>query len=238
MKILLMTNYPLVDNKKWKKDLISSLCDNYEVFVLFGKKSIWSHLQAYLRRKYNTDIKKRYYRGTTEDNIRTVSFLKYNGIKYFKTSNVNSDKAIEIINRIKPDFGIVALDQILSKRVIEIVPLVLNAHFGNLPCIKGWNATEWSMLVDRRVDVCLHKVDYKVDNGPIYLKESINVERGDDFEDLRFKCQELALALYIKFFANPEYFIENSIPNKGGKTYYLINNKLKEIAQDVLKKYA
>lgn len=219
-----------MDNKKWKQGLIKELSKAHQVFVIFGKKSIFAHIRTYLDRRHNTDIHKRLSINNNNGRVRTVKFLKENNIPYLKTKNINDNKTLQTVKRLCPDFGILAVDHLIGKKVIDSIPVILNAHYGNLPGIKGWNATEWSILVERNLNVCVHKVEKKVDNGPIYLREAVQIHSNDDFETLRFKSQEIAKKLYMKFFSDPDYYLHNPLPNQVHKNYYLMNNQLKEIA--------
>lgn len=223
-----------MDNKKWKQGLIKKLSKDHQVFVIFGKKSVFAHIRTYLDRRYNTDIRKRLSINNNNGRVRTVKFLKENNIPYLITKNINDNKTLQTVKRLCPDFGILAVDHLIGKKVIDSIPVILNAHYGNLPGIKGWNATEWSILVERNLNVCVHKVEKKVDNGPIYLSEGVQIHSDDDFETLRFKCQEIAKKLYMKFFSDPDYYLHNPIPNQVHKNYYLMNNQLKEIARRLI----
>ena len=107
--------------------------------------------------------------------------------------------------------------------------MVLNAHYGNLPKIRGWNATEWSILVEGALEVSLYQVVQKMDQGPVFLKRTVEVLREDDGESLRIKCQKAAKDLYLEFFAAPAHFSPLLHEESEGKNYYLMNSQLKRI---------
>ena len=199
---------------------------------MFGKKSIWKHLDTFLRRRNEIDVHRRYLASPDEEN--TVRFLRRLGIACYEVSDLNHAASVDLLKRLRPDYGIAAVDQLLSPALIACFPTLLNAHYGNLPQIKGWNATEWSILLHRRLDVCLHEIVERVDAGRIYLKESIVVEKGDDFEILRRKCQDAAKRLYLRFFERPDECKKRYERNDEGRNYYLMNWQLKALAQKAL----
>lgn len=231
MRIVLLSNYPLIDNKRWKQELILELSKKHRIFMIFGKKTLWAHARAYLKRRNDIDLKKRLAYG----NVKTTRFLKENKVPYFTTHDINDNETRKILKKIKPDFGIAAVNQIIRKRIIDEFPILLNAHYGNLPNIKGWNATEWSILVEKCVSVSLHRIVAKVDSGEIFLKEPIRLEKNDDFEQIRYKCQKAAKKLYIAFFSDPEKNVRSARPNNCGRNYYLMNWQLKAIARKMVR---
>jgi len=239
MKIVFLCNYPLVDNRKWRQELIAHLAAQHDVTVIFGRKSLWAHARAYLERRRSVDVKKRLAYGGP----RTTRFLRERGVPCFRTHDLNDPQTLAILRRIRPDFGVAALDQIVRKPIIEAIPILLNVHYGDLPDVRGLNATEWTLLVKRRLAVTLHRIVPKVDAGEIYAKQPIRVERNDDLETLRLKCQEAAKDLYIRFFDDTEGFIGNALPSAEdtapsgedtGRQYYLMNAQLRRLVERML----
>jgi hypothetical protein len=53
------------------------------------------------------------------------------------------------------------------------------------------------------------------------------VNRGDDFEILRSKCQDAAKTLYLRFFEAPDECKKLYESNEDGENYYLMNWELK-----------
>ena len=227
MKIALLANYPRADNKRWKQELMQELARRHEVFAVFGKKSIWKHLDTFLRRRNEIDVYRRYHR----DSENTLRFLRRLGIACYEVRDLNHAASLDLLKRLRPDYGIAAVDHLLSPALIACFPTLLNAHYGNLPQIRGWNATEWSILLHGHLNVCLHEIVERMDAGRIYLKETIVVTQGDDFEILRSKCQEAAKRLYLRFFAAPDECKKLYETNEEGENYYLMNWQLKALAQ-------
>jgi methionyl-tRNA formyltransferase len=197
-----------------------------------------------LRRRNEIDVYRRYLKGkpnqgtSAEHNARlspdpenTRRFLRRLGIPCYEVSDLNHTAAVDLLKRLKPDYGVAAVDHILSPALIACFPTLLNVHYGNLPQIKGWNATEWSILLHDHLNVCLHEIVARMDAGRIYVKETIVVNQGDDFEILRRKCQEAAKRLYLRFFEAPDECRKLYESNEHGENYYLMNWELKALAQ-------
>jgi methionyl-tRNA formyltransferase len=231
MRIALLTNYPLADNKRWKQELMQELARQHEVFAVFGRRSVWRHLDTYLRRRNEIDVGRRYQVRRSPDSENTPRFLRRLGIACYEVSDLNHRASVDLLKRLKPDYGIAAVDHLLRPALIACFPTLLNAHYGNLPQIKGWNATEWSILLHDRLNVCLHEIVERMDAGRIYLKEAIVVNEGDDFEILRCKCQDAAKRLYLRFFAAPDECKKLAETNEHGANYYVMHWQLKALAQ-------
>jgi methionyl-tRNA formyltransferase len=84
-------------------------------------------------------------------------------------ANINDARCRDAPSGFQPDFVVTALDQLVSRQLIAAMPISLNAHYGILPQVKGWNATEWSLLEHGRLSVSLHRIAWPVDSGEIYL---------------------------------------------------------------------
>lgn len=236
MKIALLFNYPLVDNKAWKQELLTHLQDEgHELLVVFGRKSVLAHAKAYMRRKGTIDIKKRMKPSPEQPPVgKTTKLLTLRKIPCKKVPDVNHVSCVKLLQRWKPDIVITALDHIVRPKLIDSVPLILNAHYGVLPEVKGWNASEWSILTQGRLSVSLHKIDKNMDTGAIYLTRPVELTSQDDLEIMRYKAQQTALECYKEFFRNPQNYFNNPQDNSSGTNYYLMNRYLKEQVLKIL----
>jgi glycosyltransferase involved in cell wall biosynthesis len=63
-----------------------------------------------------------------------------------RVANINDARSRDALLDFQPDFVVTALDQLVSRQLIGAMPIGLDAHYGILPQVKGWNATEWSLL--------------------------------------------------------------------------------------------
>ena len=141
---------------------------------------------------------------------------------------MNDDACARILGEFRPDYVVTALDHLLSRRIIDSVPTVLNVHYGVLPEVKGWNATEWSLLETGRLSVSLHRVVWPVDSGEIFITRDVEVGPTDGMASLREKCQTVAVELYTEFFRNPAKYEQSARSGAEGKTYYVMNRLLKQ----------
>jgi methionyl-tRNA formyltransferase len=236
MRIAFLFNYPLVDNRPWKQQLISDLASGNDLFVIFGKNRIQDYVKGYLRRRSEIDVTERYQNtGDATPTTRTVSVLRTLGIPYVTVSSVNSDACRRHLEDFAPDYVVTALDHRLSSATIECAPLFLNVHYGVLPHVKGWNATEWSLLLQRKLTVSLHRVAPGIDTGEIYITRKVEVTAGDTLEALRARCQEAALGMYKDFFAAPERYLRHPRKNTEGHTYYAMNRQLKALVGELVR---
>ena len=202
--------------------------------VVFGKRSVLAHYQGFLRLRRGRTLTPGSARsGRTR---RTTSFLKGARVPFRTVRDVNDVAAANIIGRFDPRFVVVTLNQIVSRELLSIGPVFVNAHYGNLPGIRGWNASEWSLLVERSLSVSLHRVTPTVDGGEIYMRRSVALSGMPDLVDVRDACQATALAMYVDFFEDSDRYLRSPLPNSGGSTYYLMAPELQQLAQEVARR--
>ena len=63
--------------------------------------------------------------------------------------------------------------------------VILNAHAGPLPEVRGMNAAEWSALLLKKSEITIHEIDSGIDTGPIYARFSYDIATVSSVEDLR-----------------------------------------------------
>ncbi|MEC9368100.1 MAG: formyltransferase family protein [Pseudomonadota bacterium] len=236
MRIAFLFNYPLIDNRPWKQALINGLAREHELLVLFGKSRIQDYVRGYLRRRSQIDVGERV-RNTGEASPvkRTVKVLRSLGVAYETFASVNDATCRDKLLEFGADFVVTALDHRLSSKVLDSAPVFLNAHYGILPDVKGWNATEWSLLTHGNLSVSLHRVAPGIDTGEIYMTRPVTVAPGDTLEQLRGKCQDVALGMYRDFLASPEQYLASPARNEGGRTYYTMNRRLKGLVEELVR---
>src|SRR5262245_17115094 len=157
-RIAFLFNYPLADNTAWKQNLVRALQGQHTMLVVFGKTHILDYGSAYLRRRQEDNVRDVPSLPRSEMRKLTINVLKEIGVPVKRVRSVNDDICAQILTEFQPDYVVTALDHLLSKRIIATVPSILNVHYGVLPDVKGWNATEWSLLVTGRLSVSLHRV--------------------------------------------------------------------------------
>lgn len=231
MKIACLFNYPLVDNTAWKQELLAGLAGEHDLLVLFGRRSPLAHAKAWLARRGETDFSRRMHGDGGERPPRTVAALLRRGIAVRTLAELNGPDAIAALQAFAPDYAFAAVDQILRRPVLEAVPVVLNCHYGVLPEIRGWDAIAWSLLIEGRLSVSLHRMATKVDTGEIYLTRDVAVHPGQDLEAIRKSCQQAAVELYREFFADPDAARAAARPNTGGRQYFAMNRTLKALME-------
>ncbi|MFN0051859.1 MAG: formyltransferase family protein [Planctomycetales bacterium] len=159
-------------------------------------------------------------------------------IQRFHVKKHNSPECAAILRELQPDVVLLRGTDIIKPIVIESVPLVLNAHYGPLPTIRGMNSIQWSLLLGLPVTVTLHRVDANVDTGPILMHREMPVAGSDSIEQLNRQADRLVPELFrdgcLALMNNPPQWRPN--PREQGRQYFRMHPFLLELAGRNLKK--
>ena len=244
MKVALISNYPIADNAKWKRELALKLRhQNIELVIIYGRSSFLAHINSFFfRRKFRQKIytpysSKKFAKVDKKNFIQKIYnnylFFRNNNFKTFTFLNINSDKAIATLKSLECDYYITALDQILSKKFVEAIPNILNIHYGKLPDIKGTSSSEWTLFETGELYITLHFIDNGIDTGEIVQVKKIDL-KDFDFNAVRMQIQKVIPDMYIKFIKEPKTASNKSSDNRGGKLYTYMHRDIKKILFDKL----
>ncbi|MFA6305250.1 MAG: methionyl-tRNA formyltransferase [Candidatus Gracilibacteria bacterium] len=115
------------------------------------------------------------------------------GIKVIQPKNKKELK--EELKNIEADFFVVlAFGMILDKEILEIPKHgCINIHASLLPRYRGASPIQEALLNgDKDTGISIMKMDEKLDQGPVYLLQRIEIEDLDDMETLSKKLQTLS----------------------------------------------
>lgn len=101
-----------------------------------------------------------------------------------RVDSVNSDSAIELLQRIRPRVIIINATRILSRRLLSSVPAVfINTHAGITPQFRGVHGGYWALATGQRdqFGVTVHLVDPGIDTGGILAQTRLAPSEKDNF---------------------------------------------------------
>ncbi|ALW87106.1 hypothetical protein AUC43_19720 [Hymenobacter sedentarius] len=135
----------------------------------------------------------------------------------------NSDKALaplkifaaDILSNERIDFIVsCCYDRIFKPNVLAFPRLPLNVHPSLLPRYRGIKPLENAVAQgEKKVGVTMHELVEALDEGAILLQEdTVNIHDNDTFSSLFDQQAQLAKAVIVKFFQDPEYYIEHKTP--------------------------
>jgi methionyl-tRNA formyltransferase len=113
----------------------------------------------------------------------------------------NGKETLELVRELGVSFLVSAgTPRILKSPTLTASPLgVLNCHPGLLPAFRGCSCVEWAIYLDEPVGVSVHRMSEGIDEGPILLRRTLDIQQGDLYADVRVKaylaaCDALAEA--------------------------------------------
>ncbi|MDP2911518.1 MAG: methionyl-tRNA formyltransferase [Candidatus Omnitrophota bacterium] len=105
------------------------------------------------------------------------------GVEIFQPNQVNAKESIEFLKKFNADlFIVVSFGQILSKAILDLPKLYcLNRHASLLPKYRGAAPRNWAIANgEKETGVTIMKMNEKMDEGDILLRESVAIDAGDD----------------------------------------------------------
>jgi methionyl-tRNA formyltransferase len=106
-------------------------------------------------------------------------------IPHHELENHNSSACREILARYEPDLIVLGGTRIIQPEILEIPPRgTVNAHPGLLPLLRGSSSVGWALYKDLPVGSTIHFVDATIDTGPVILRQTVTVRRGETYEQI------------------------------------------------------
>ena len=124
-------------------------------------------------------------------------------MRFIRPESVKNTVFIEELRSYSPDrIIVVGYHQIFPKSLLELAPMgVINFHGGLLPEEKGPIPWKWAVYENRAfTGYTVHQMTDKVDEGKVFIKEKIELDKDESSESLFNKVAEaMANALPVFF---------------------------------------
>ncbi|MFN8370471.1 MAG: methionyl-tRNA formyltransferase [Bacteriovoracaceae bacterium] len=140
--------------------------------------------------------------GTSTDGISFETFCKKNSLKYFPTTNINSEEALKVVGEAEPDLLLLAgFGQILKKDILTIPKNIsINLHGGLLPDYKGSSPLNWAIINgEKKFGVSIIEVDTGIDTGDVLEEAFFDIGENETIIDVRDKVLDIFPRLLISF---------------------------------------
>jgi methionyl-tRNA formyltransferase len=110
-----------------------------------------------------------------------------------EVENHNSGRCREVLEAFAPELVVLGGTRILRPPILAIPPRgTVNAHPGLLPRLRGSSSVGWALYKDLPVGATVHFVEKGIDVGPIIVRQTLAVGRGDTYESLVRRVLTLA----------------------------------------------
>ena len=115
------------------------------------------------------------------------------GIPIYRVNDLNSAKAIEVLQTLNVDLGVVYGADILKRPVFSLPRLgCINLHKGKLPEYRGHTPGFWEIYDGQTsASVTVHFIDDGWDTGDVLNTDSIPISPGDTPDTLNRKLEDL-----------------------------------------------
>jgi methionyl-tRNA formyltransferase len=205
MTTIVLSSHPLADRLSYKADVLRGLVERgCEVVLLYagtGAGAYWREL----RRRNPAEVARRAgrllgrkrgagpaQRAPLREVARTI------GVRVETVPALSAPSCLALVERLRP-----VLVHNLSSLYVPGAFLdasghrVVGAHYAELPRLRGGDTIRWSILLGAPLMVTHFLLRRELDLGDILRWTPVPVERGDDVDRLRRKCQEASAAGHL-----------------------------------------
>ena len=143
-----------------------------------------------------------------------------NGINVLKPEG--RDNLKDLIKTLNPDIVItIAYGQIIPEDFLKLPKYGwINVHFSSLPRWRGAAPVQWAILsADKETGVTIFQLDKGMDTGPVYLSESVSIERDETTEMLLTRLSSIGADLAIQSLSKIQTGIEPVAQLNSGVTF-------------------
>ena len=143
-----------------------------------------------------------------------------NGINVLKPEG--RDNLKDLIKTLNPEIVItIAYGQIIPEDFLNLPKYGwINVHFSSLPRWRGAAPVQWAILsADKETGVTIFQLDKGMDTGPVYLSESVSIERDETTEMLLTRLSNIGADLAIQSLSKIQTGIEPVAQLNSGVTF-------------------
>ena len=142
-----------------------------------------------------------------------------NGINVLKPEG--RDNLKDLIKTLNPEIVItIAYGQIIPEDFLNLPKYGwINVHFSSLPRWRGAAPVQWAILsADKETGVTIFQLDKGMDTGPVYLSDSVSIERDETTEMLLTRLSDIGADLAIQSLSKIQTGIEPVAQSNSGVT--------------------
>lgn len=175
--------------KRYNKDVVAVLTTDFKSII---KRNLIQKIDHTLTRlllvgplegfkhQFNL-IKSRFVEDT-----RVADLCKELNIPTFHTNTINSQEAIDYLNKFEPDLIFNQANHIIKKPILDLPRIgVLSIHGGRLPRYRGSFSPFWQLYNKEKERGIVYSImDEKLDSGPIVLQEMLPIKNQQNVNAL------------------------------------------------------
>lgn len=170
---------------------------------------------------------------------KNVDDFKRDGVSVIYCYDLNDDNVVEALKRHQPDLVIFTGGGLVRKHILEQSGAgILNCHSGILPAYRGMDVIEWPILENNadEIGVTIHFMDEGVDTGDILRIKKINVEAGQDLNQIKDRFEPYMCLEMVKACVDYQNGSLKRTPQNynDGKQYFIMHPQLVNIVENRL----
>lgn len=182
------------------------------------------------------------YRKKENITLKNLKELKKKGIEVYFVKNLNSEFVEKKLKEKQVNISVFTGGGIIRKNIIDNSGAgVINCHMGKLPEYRGMDVVEWPLYKKdfNNLGFTVHFMNKGVDTGNILKVFDVKLIKNEEIKSLRARFEPLMTKNFVETiigFLNGE-IVQKPQAEKDGKQYYIIDDYLKNSADQYLQEY-
>ncbi len=145
-----------------------------------------------------------------------TELLRGRSVRRELVPNHNDPSCERLLREVAPELIVLGGTRILKPPIFAVAP-ALNSHPGLLPELRGSASVAWAIHLDLPIGCTCHFIEAGIDTGPIVGRRTIDVHRGDTYEDLCFLTIRLSGTLMREAVESFARGAIRGVPQVGGE---------------------
>lgn len=174
----------------------------------------------------------------------TKELIENCDIPLFVVDNHNNIQCQKLLDESDLDLVILGDTRIIKDNIRKIPKIgIINSHPGYLPDVKGNNPYIWAIIHNLPQGCSIHFIDETVDTGDVILREKIDMQSCNSYQQLMQKINDLCASLMVKamqqindriFTRTPQFALKFENPNHIDREFFAASTEEKKSAMQKL----
>jgi methionyl-tRNA formyltransferase len=204
LRTILLSSHRVVDRLIYKANLLAGLVERGDATLLYAGGGLTDYWRE-ARRRSPAEVARKL-TATARPSVRPVQdsgcklwdVAMELGVRVERFAMLNDPACLQLVDELQPDLVVNVSTLFVPEDFLGACGhRVAGAHYAELPRLRGGDTIRWSILLDAPMVVSHMFLRKELDLGDVIHRARVPVERGDQIDHIRHKCQEASVAGHL-----------------------------------------